>query len=375
MSFSDHQKTLLSSKLRRRHVKTREVNGFMLSYIEGWHAIAEANRIFGFDGWDRETLEVRCIWSNDDRGQYDCVYAARVRVTVKANPNLVVREGSGAGSARAGSAVEAHEHAIKEAETDAMKRALATFGNPFGLALYDKEQRNVTKHRIRNGLVELVIVDVEGKRGERTRDPKAFCSKLKRLLISASSDDGLIKIWDENQSAVSQLRENFPSLSNDKGGHYSDLLRKIFEEKLRAFGSTSQTISRPDSSKGTKAFSNADMASLCNNPQSANENTNTLAEMRGSTLSVLNKGPLRLRDPDHLKRIRSMACLVCGRSPSQAHHLTFAQPKAMGRKAGDQYTVPLCAVHHRDLHHFGDERKWWSEKSGIDPMDWINANA
>tara|TARA_R110000868_G_scaffold92056_1_gene255144 strand:- start:46586 stop:46801 length:216 start_codon:yes stop_codon:yes gene_type:complete len=66
-----------------------------------------------------------------------------------------------------------------------------------------------------------------------------------------------------------------------------------------------------------------------------------------------------------------MACLVCGKHPSQAHHLTFAQPKAMGRKTGDQFTVPLSLAHHRDLHDFGDERKWWSEKSGIDPMDWL----
>ena len=216
----------------------------MLSYIEGWHAIAEANRIFGFDGWDRETIEVRCIWSNDDRGQYDCVYAAKVRITVKADPSLVVREGSGAGSARAGSAAEAHEHAIKGAETDATKRALATFGNSFGLALYDKEQRNVTKTCIANYLDELLIVDIEGNEAERTRDPLAFCSKLKSLLGSAVSNEELIKIWELNELAVSQLRDRFPGLSNKKGGHYSDLLHKIFEEKLRAFDFKNHTGSR-----------------------------------------------------------------------------------------------------------------------------------
>ena len=77
--------------------------------------------------------------------------------------------------------------------------------------------------------------------------------------------------------------------------------------------------------------------------------------------------PLRRRDPDHLKFVSTQPCLACGRHPSDAHHLKFAQQRAMGRKVSDEYTVPLCRVHHRELHRRGDERIWWQQLN-IDPL-------
>jgi hypothetical protein len=70
---------------------------------------------------------------------------------------------------------------------------------------------------------------------------------------------------------------------------------------------------------------------------------------------------LRLRDRDHLKFVSAQPCLACGRSPSDAHHLKFAQGRALGRKVSDEFTVPLCRTHHRDLHRRGDERTWWQQ--------------
>ena len=64
MAFAENQLKLLESKLPEKHVKTRVQRGLTLSYIEGWHAIAEANRIFGFDGWDREMIETECVWQD-----------------------------------------------------------------------------------------------------------------------------------------------------------------------------------------------------------------------------------------------------------------------------------------------------------------------
>jgi len=75
----------------------------------------------------------------------------------------------------------------------------------------------------------------------------------------------------------------------------------------------------------------------------------------------------RKRDKDHRAFVASKPCLVCGRSPADAHHLRFAQPRAMGRKVSDEFTVPLCRTHHRDVHRFGDEVAWWSKKA-IDPV-------
>ena len=77
--------------------------------------------------------------------------------------------------------------------------------------------------------------------------------------------------------------------------------------------------------------------------------------------------PRRHRDKAHLKFVASQPCLVCGRSPADAHHLRFTQLRAMGRKVSDEFTVPLCRTHHRDVHRFGDEVVWW-ERRAIDPV-------
>jgi hypothetical protein len=74
----------------------------------------------------------------------------------------------------------------------------------------------------------------------------------------------------------------------------------------------------------------------------------------------------RIRDREHVKSVAKQACLVCGRRPADAHHLRFAQSPALGRKVSDEFTVPLCRGHHRELHRCGDEAAWW-KKTGIDP--------
>jgi hypothetical protein len=69
--------------------------------------------------------------------------------------------------------------------------------------------------------------------------------------------------------------------------------------------------------------------------------------------------PKRLRDRAHLKFVASQPCLICGRQPSDPHHLRFAQPRAIGPKVSDEFTVPLCRGHHRQLHQTGNEEAWW----------------
>src|SRR5690349_18245135 len=145
MAFTDNQVRLLKAKLDPKHIRTRSSNGSTLSYVEGWHAIAEANRIFGYEAWDRRTVSATCVWTEAKAGTYRAVYTAKVRITVRAGDIKVVREGSGTCEATAVTAGQAHELSLKGAETDATKRALATFGNPFGLALYDPEQNGVRK--------------------------------------------------------------------------------------------------------------------------------------------------------------------------------------------------------------------------------------
>jgi DNA recombination protein Rad52 len=132
MTFNEEQKKLLNEKINPSNVSFRLGGGNQqLAYVESWHVIKEANRIFGFDGWSSETLETSLV-AEDSK----CVsYIAKVRITVG---NNIVREGTGAGHGRMGSIGEKHELAIKEAESDARKRCLMQFGDSFGLSLYDK---------------------------------------------------------------------------------------------------------------------------------------------------------------------------------------------------------------------------------------------
>ena len=76
--------------------------------------------------------------------------------------------------------------------------------------------------------------------------------------------------------------------------------------------------------------------------------------------------PRRVRDREHVKSVARKPCLICGRQPADAHHLRFAQSRALGRKVSDEFTVPLCRGHHREVHRYGDEAQWW-KNAGVDP--------
>jgi hypothetical protein len=87
---------------------------------------------------------------------------------------------------------------------------------------------------------------------------------------------------------------------------------------------------------------------------------------RNSAVRALGK-TVRLRDKEHRKFVSRQACLVCGRTPSDPHHLTYMQPRALGQRVSDEFTVPVCRIHHRELHREGDEAAWWG-KIHIDPL-------
>jgi hypothetical protein len=77
--------------------------------------------------------------------------------------------------------------------------------------------------------------------------------------------------------------------------------------------------------------------------------------------------PRRYRNREHLRAVAKQPCLICGRKPSDPHHLRYLQPRALGRKASDEFAVPLCRVHHRAVHRAFDEQAWWQAAS-IDPI-------
>jgi DNA recombination protein Rad52 len=234
--FSEPQVKALASKLSAKYVRTRHHSGLTLSYIEGWHAIAEANRIFGYDAWDRQTMAVRCVWEGMKERQSACSYIARVRVRGRAGDSEICREGCGSGHGVGPTPGEAHESAIKEAETDAMKRALSTFGNPFGLALYDKEQWNVrgqckkAQKTAANGQdwpITWLVLSSEGEYLSAHEDPVDYCKAMRQLLEAISTRDRLRAFWQRNLVTVAMLRRNLPDLKSDRSEYYADILTSL----------------------------------------------------------------------------------------------------------------------------------------------------
>ena len=183
----------LKKKLDPKHVAARKQGGAQVSYIEGWHAIAEANRIFGFDAWMRETVFLNVVSERERKiGQqqkegWGVTYIARVRITV----GDIIREGVGAGHGIDVDLGQAHESAIKEAETDAMKRAFMTFGNPFGLALYDKSRENVG-------------VDTYFQTSEQRVE---WMKKAKEAIDRLESPEAITKWMGKNAHIISELGE------------------------------------------------------------------------------------------------------------------------------------------------------------------------
>ena len=403
MGFKDTTTRKLRAKLNGDNIRTREWNGRTLSYIEGWHALSEANRIFGFDGWNRETVDLRCIVESGQRAQHPhCAYIAKVRISVQAGEEQVVREGTGAGYSAAGSLAEAHALAAKEAETDATKRALATFGNPFGLALYDREQKNV--RRAKPPAAKLTLREVRDSVGIVTGkypEQDTCVSSLITAFADAENAEALQGLWHHNEALIAELQgklvhtdrnggANAASSTNGKGrtngnggtaqrghppgGYATDLLaayqRRYTELRDRTLadsqdtrevqsGETEHTVSEGSDGEPVttgQAPDNAPVPSVEPNPAVGHRDAD-----KGIDKSVLTIGsPKRIRAPEYLKWVASLPCLVCQRRPSDAHHLKRVQPNAMGRKPGDQWVVPLCRIHHRALHDAGDETQWWA---------------
>lgn len=213
MSFLPQQVEALKAPLARSHVRTRRQAGRDLSYIEGWHAISEANRIFGFDGWDRETVDLRILGEpREVQEKFRVAYAAKVRVTVYAGDRRIVREGTGYGSGIDRDLGSAHESAIKEAETDAMKRALMTFGNPFGLALYDKDQLSVEDDAASKPEGHKTQAEAQTKTVSPERVKKAWAwAEEQAMLIRAMGDSAKFDAWhSKHMKDIAALKEVSP---------------------------------------------------------------------------------------------------------------------------------------------------------------------
>ena len=352
MAFSDTQVRQLRAKLEAKHVKTRKANGTDLHYVEGWHVIAEANRIFGYDAWDRRTLASHCVWSGVSGAYHGAAYTAKVRVSVRAGDITIVREGSGTGEGKAPTPGQAHELALKGAETDATKRALAAFGNPFGLALYDREQLGVRKARTDKASLPVgpwVLRSAIGDEEASFDKPSEFAGALRKAMSEARDIELLFAIWEQNVETVRALNRSLKQDRLPKSGiapqlvsHLKQCAIGLVKPASRAIGFDYEQVVRTD------------LPAKAASPK-IDKSVLTIGE------------PKRIRSKEHLRFVASQPCLICGRSPSHAHHIRYAQSKGLSLKVSDEFTVPLCAIHHRQIHTTGKEREWWQEHN-IDPL-------
>jgi hypothetical protein len=159
-------------------------------------------------------------------------------------------------------------------------------------------------------------------------------------------------------SAVTWAARALPA-KNSLTGADAKLLEDAFEQKLSGFPSTVAN----DASAGGGAT-----VTEVTSPDESQASRIESDEPRGIDKSVLAvAAPRRYRNREHLRYVAQQACLVCGRKPSDPHHLRHVQPRALGRKASDEFAVPLCRSHHRAVHCARDERGWW-QRVGIDPL-------
>lgn len=302
MEFSTKQVQALRRDLDHRYVRTREANGRELHFIEGWYAISEANQIFGFDGWNRETTETRCVFSRENSGTFVAVYLARVRITVQAGGTTTIREGNGTGEGRGSSPAEAYDMGYKAAETDATKRSLATFGKRFGLALY----------------------------ASKNSDLKA---KTLPTTPGQAAPTGEQSFARDDATPIPRPSRYY--------GRRNDAVSRDLAIRTRVQGS------KPTDAQETPMAPSIAPASPGPTAGQIDKSALTFGE------------PKRLRDKTHLRFVASHPCLVCGHQPSDPHHLRFAQPRALGLKVSDEFTVLLCRKHHHELHRAGNELAWW----------------
>lgn len=251
MTFNPEQIAALTADLDRSRVAQRAQAGRNLSYIEGWWAIAEANRIFGFDKWHRETVELRQLGEPRLVGdKFRVGYMAKVRIEVFTEERCIIREGCGFGSGIDKDQDQAHESALKEAETDAMKRALMTFGNPFGLALYDKTQAHVSDLRAVESRPRDAAPPDDDGRDEASGRKRAAQAKR-------DGDDEKIKaeIAVLDMKGLADFNADFDRLTAHLPLSWLDPVRDMLESRFLEIGGTARVAE--DDAAMNEAFRNS----------------------------------------------------------------------------------------------------------------------
>ena len=190
------------------------------------------------------------------------------------------------------------------------------------------------------------------RRDARVRPPKEMLgpeasAELRDRLIA---ELGSISSSDE----AAQWAHRSMAEKNRLSATDSQHVEKAFEARLTRLTTAQLPLTRA-SQPGKRRAKSFKTPKNARRPNAIDKSVLTLSE------------PRRVRDREHVKFVATHPCLICGRQPSDAHHLRFAQSRALGRKVSDEFTVPLCRGHHREVHRCGDEAAWW-RNARIDPI-------
>ena len=165
-----------------------------------------------------------------------------------------------------------------------------------------------------------------------------FIEALEKALTSATDIEQLFSIWERNVDAVRAINKH--------------------TTRLTPHGNCSKSCCIYERSRNRPSETRE--ANIC---------TRQAKQLRPKDRQ---KRPCHSRNKtcspqEHLRFVASQPCVICGRTPSHAHHVRYAQSRGLALKVSDEFTVPLCAIHHRENHTTGDERRWWQERK-IDPL-------
>jgi len=159
------------------------------------------------------------------------------------------------------------------------------------------------------------------------------------------------------ERAVSWAQEALAAKNKLAAGD-AKLVEDTFEQRLSALASAGTTPSKNDAPAIADGEPQRTVSTASAHPDQS-------VGIDKSVLAVA--APRRYRNREHLRYVAKQPCLICGRKPSDPHHLRYLQPRALGRRASDEFAVTLCRVHHRAVHRARDERAWW-RAAGINPI-------
>jgi hypothetical protein len=192
-----------------------------------------------------------------------------------------------------------------------------------------------------------------------TLDPEQSSTLREQLLATVAQ-------LQSEEEAADWVHKNMPG-KNTLIAADSDLVESAFKDKLASIQSMQVPVEEPAGPVAGEGSATASEQILVELMEASVAAPIILPQKPEARRRRVAAKTIRLRDKEHCKLVATQPCVVCGRTPSEAHHIRFAQPRAVGRKVSDEYTVPVCRLHHRDLHTYGDEASWWAAVS-IDPL-------